>query len=88
MTPAAVSHQIVLTKINGATPVLTNGIIGGWAIVNNTEFATYSATTGVAALNQTTFPGYTSATLPATPGGATQNIRPTNASFAIPATAP
>ncbi|MCX6847486.1 MAG: hypothetical protein NTY98_01045, partial [Verrucomicrobia bacterium] len=72
----------------GTAPTLTNNIIGGWAIVGGTEFASYLGGTGVGALNQTGFAQYNSTTaLPAAPGNAVQNIRLANASFSIPATA-
>ncbi len=48
-------------------PTLTNNIIGGWAVVGGTEFASYNPTYGVGALNQAGFAGYdfSQATLPA-----------------------
>jgi autotransporter-associated beta strand protein len=42
-----------LDKLNGAPVTLTNNIIGGWAIVNNDHFATYSPATGVSYLGNT-----------------------------------
>jgi autotransporter-associated beta strand protein len=35
------SGGIVLTQLNTAAPTLTNGILGGWATVNGTDFAGY-----------------------------------------------
>ncbi|MCX6839396.1 MAG: autotransporter-associated beta strand repeat-containing protein [Verrucomicrobia bacterium] len=49
----------------GTAPTLTNNLIGGWAIVNGNEFASYLPGTGVGTLNQTGFPGYTGTTMPA-----------------------
>jgi autotransporter-associated beta strand protein len=49
----------------GTAPTLTNNIIGGWAIVGGTEFASYLPGTGVSSLNQTGFAQYTGTTMPA-----------------------
>ncbi|MDB6076147.1 MAG: Autotransporter-associated beta strand repeat protein, partial [Verrucomicrobiaceae bacterium] len=54
-------------------PALTNNLIGGWAVVGGTEFATYGAN-GVAALNQAGYPGYDASLLPVS-SQASQNIR-------------
>ena len=40
---------VKLTQVNGATPTLTNGMLGGWAVVGN-DFACWSPTLGVGAL--------------------------------------
>ncbi len=39
-------------------PTLSNNIIGGWATIGGAEFASYSATYGVAALNSAGMAGY------------------------------
>ena len=45
-----------------SAPVLTNDIIGGWAVVG-TEFASYNATTGVIALGGVAVPAYSARNL-------------------------
>ena len=55
-------------------PALTNNLIGGWALAGGTEFASYKPTTGVGALNQTGYAGYTGTVLPAV-SQAASNIR-------------
>ncbi len=77
---AASNPQILITS----APTLVNGIIGGWAVVGGTDFASYRATmdpvTGAlgvgglgASLNSTTpFGGYSASLL--TAGGAIDNI--------------
>jgi autotransporter-associated beta strand protein len=58
-------------------PVLTNNIIGGWAIVNGADFATYTSTQGVGALGSGgSFPGYSTNAI--TAGGASDNIQIAN----------
>ena len=56
-----------------ANPPLTNGIIGGWAIVNGADFASYSATQGVGAVGTAGLSGTYSANL-LTAGVPTDNI--------------
>jgi autotransporter-associated beta strand protein len=63
----------------------TNNILGGWAVVNGAEFATYIDGFGVAALNAPGAPGYSGTTLPAA-DQPSQNIRIT-ASGAVPTVA-
>jgi autotransporter-associated beta strand protein len=53
---------------------LTNNLLGAWAVVEGTDFASYVPGRGVGALNQVGFPGYDGTTLPAT-SGPTQNIK-------------
>lgn len=53
---------------------LTNNILGGWASVDGTDFASYVPGQGVGALNQTGFAGYDGTTLPAS-SAPTQNIK-------------
>lgn len=60
-----------------ANPLLTNNIIGPWAIVDR-EFASYDATYGVGALNGNGFPGYSGAGLNSGSTG-TDNVRFTTA---------
>ena len=71
---AAVSH-VYLTLVDGADPATTvnanNGILGGWAIVND-RFATYNATLGVGPLAATGFSNQSSANLLS--AGPTDNI--------------
>ena len=55
-----------------SNPTLTNGIIGGWAVVNGADFAGYTASQGVGALGTTGFPAYSGNAL--TAGGTTDNI--------------
>lgn len=56
-----------------SAPTLTNSIIGGWAVVNGADFASYNAAQGVGALaSGGNFPGYSAGTL--ITGGATGNI--------------
>jgi fibronectin-binding autotransporter adhesin len=80
------NSQIILTLLNGGAPTagLTNGILGGWAVVNGTDFAGYLAPSGAAggvgALGTagTSYPTYSTALL--TAGGSTDNILVTAAS--------
>ena len=55
-----------------SAPSLVNNIIGGWAIVNGTDFASYLPTLGVGALGTAGFAGY-DATLTNTFAGFTSN---------------
>jgi autotransporter-associated beta strand protein len=57
-------------------PSLNNGIIGGWALVNTNDFASYDPTNGVGALSTSGFIGYSSTNL--TSAGATDNVLVTN----------
>jgi autotransporter-associated beta strand protein len=67
------NSQIILT----AAPTLDDGIIGGWATVNGTDFASYIAPSGVAggvgALGMTGYPAYSTNNF--TNGVAANNIR-------------
>ncbi len=58
-----------------AAPTLTGNIIGGWAVVNGADFASYNSTQGVGALGTTGFATYT--TLPASNGVITTNYQAT-----------
>ncbi|HEY3900883.1 MAG TPA: autotransporter-associated beta strand repeat-containing protein [Chthoniobacter sp.] len=67
------NSQILLSS----APTLVNGIIGGWAIANSTDFATYlsmpvNGSLGVGAMGSTNFPAY--ATDAITAGVPTDNI--------------
>ncbi len=53
---------------------LTNSILGAWAVVEGTDFASYVPGRGVGALNQVGFAGYDGTTLPAS-SAPTQNIK-------------
>jgi len=63
-----------ITNVNGTPLALNNGIIGGWAIVNGNDFATYRTATGVGAYGNTAdgYPAYESTN--ATTALATQNV--------------
>ncbi|EDY20580.1 autotransporter-associated beta strand repeat protein [Chthoniobacter flavus Ellin428] len=76
--------RIEITDVSNLTNLSTTHIIGGWAVVNGTEFAAYNATYGVGALTQAGFAGYdfNQSTLPLTVTP-TQNLRLT-ASTTIP----
>ncbi|NBV35626.1 MAG: hypothetical protein EBR81_18000, partial [Proteobacteria bacterium] len=50
--------QILLGSLNSAAPTLTNSILGGWAIANSADFATWNAAQGVGALGSGTFAAY------------------------------
>ncbi len=52
----------------------TNNILGGWAVVNGAELATYVDGLGVAAFNNPGSPGYSGTTFPVATQP-TQNIR-------------
>ena len=66
-----------------AAPTLINGIIGGWATVNGTDWATYltpganAGYGGVIALGSGSIPGYMYSTAALSAGGATDNINQT-----------
>jgi len=70
--------RIVIT----AAPTVTNGIIGGWATVNGTDWATYIAPNnptyagygGVMALGTGSIPGYTYSANAIGAAGATDNV--------------
>ncbi|OYW30828.1 MAG: hypothetical protein B7Z47_02925, partial [Chthoniobacter sp. 12-60-6] len=66
------NSQIIITN----APTLTNSLIGGWAVVNGTDFASYltpdSAQGGVGALGSVGYAAYSSTAL--TAGTATDNI--------------
>jgi fibronectin-binding autotransporter adhesin len=74
------TSQIFLTNVDGAAPALTNGILGGWATVAGTDFASYMASNGtqggVGALNTLGFPYYSAALLGS--ASTTDNINITN----------
>jgi autotransporter-associated beta strand protein len=64
-------HRILLSKLNGANvtaaSVLTNGMLGGWAVdglngSGSSHFASYSDALGVGALGAPGFPAYANAT--------------------------
>jgi len=57
-----------------AAPALTNNIMGPWAIVGGTEFASYNPSFGVGALNQVGYAGYDALSLPAS-SQPTWNVR-------------
>jgi len=72
---AGAPNRIVLAKLNGANvtaaSVLTNGMLGGWAVHglagnNASAFASYSDTLGVGALGAAGFPAYANAVTDAT----------------------
>ena len=78
--------HITLNQLNGSTfstANLTNGMIGGWATVNGTDFAGYVTGQGVGALGSTGFPAY--ATNAITAGVATDNVSTTATTNAITA---
>lgn len=63
-----------ITNINGVAPVLNDGILPAWMIVNGNDFATYQATTGIGALGNTA-DGYANyGSTDATTATATQNV--------------
>jgi autotransporter-associated beta strand protein len=59
------SSQILLTALNGVAPTLASNLLGGWAVVNGTEFASWTAPKGVGALNSAGYAGYTGTTITA-----------------------
>jgi fibronectin-binding autotransporter adhesin len=59
------SSQILLTNLNGAAPTLASNLLGGWAVVNGTEFASWTAPKGIGALNSAGYAGYTGTTITA-----------------------
>ncbi|TSA31109.1 MAG: PEP-CTERM sorting domain-containing protein [Opitutales bacterium] len=44
------NSNVFLTQVNSATIVLTNNLIGGWAVTNGSSFATYASTFGISDL--------------------------------------
>jgi autotransporter-associated beta strand protein len=71
--------RVTIQAINGASTAtvgggLLNGIIGGWAITNTDNFASYSPVLGMGALGQTGFAQYSPLILSAA-AGPTDNIR-------------
>jgi autotransporter-associated beta strand protein len=70
------NSQVILTQVNTAAITLDDGMLGGWATVNGTDFAGYIAPSGtsggVGALGTTGYPAYSAAAL--TAGTATDNI--------------
>ncbi len=68
------SSQILLTNLNGVAPTLTSNLLGGWAVTNGTEFASWTAPKGVGPLNNAGYAGYTGTTITAG-SNPTQNIR-------------
>lgn len=71
-TTAAIRNFV--TNVNGSAPVLNDGILGGWAIVNGDHFATYRSATGIGAYGNTAdgFANYESTD--ATTATPTQNV--------------
>ncbi|WP_395736830.1 autotransporter-associated beta strand repeat-containing protein [Prosthecobacter sp.] len=64
---AGSSSRILIPTINGVSTDsvgggLTNGIIGGWAVINTSDFATYIPGLGVAAMGANGALAYTNAT--------------------------
>jgi autotransporter-associated beta strand protein len=58
---------------------LASNIIGAWAVVGGTDWASYNNTYGVAALNTAGYAGYDGTALPASANNPTQNIKITTA---------
>ena len=74
--------QVFIAKLNNLgfdQSQMTNGIIGGWAIVNGTEFATYKDTLGIGVPSNTAagFQGYQSTDIVAANAIATANVNDT-----------
>ncbi|MBK8095116.1 MAG: autotransporter-associated beta strand repeat-containing protein [Verrucomicrobiaceae bacterium] len=68
---------IYLSQVNGSSFTaanMVNNIIGGWAVVNGSEFATYRDDRGVSYLSNAGFPGYNGTDLSAAGTQATWNI--------------
>lgn len=63
-----------LSAVNGTPVVLTNNIVGPWAVVNGDSFATYSSVKGIGALGNVAdgFPNFDSTDV--TTAGPTQNV--------------
>ena len=67
---AGSSSRIIFTQINGVSTATvgaglvggTMGILGGWAVMGTSEFASYIPGLGVGAMGQTGFPAYSNAT--------------------------
>ncbi|MEA3209118.1 MAG: hypothetical protein QOE70_2175 [Chthoniobacter sp.] len=69
------SPAIFLTQLDGvpfSSTNLVNGIIGGWAVVAGSEFASYVNAQGISRLSGTGYPGYGSTDV--TAATATQNV--------------
>ncbi|HPD14476.1 MAG TPA: autotransporter-associated beta strand repeat-containing protein [Planctomycetota bacterium] len=66
--------RYLINQINSAPVALNDGLIGGWAIVNNDHFATYLPATGVSYMSNTSdgYANYDSSDLSA--ATATQNV--------------
>lgn len=90
------TNRVVFTQLNGAAAtaasVLTNGMLGGWAVhgtngAGTSHFASYSDTLGVGALGSAGFPAYANATSDATTlvaPAATANININTAGANVP----
>ena len=68
------ADRLIPNNINGTPTALTNGIIGGWAIVGGDHFATYLPGQGIGALSNTNdgYANYDSTDI--TTAGATANV--------------
>jgi fibronectin-binding autotransporter adhesin len=77
--------RYLINNVGGSPLTLTNGIIGGWAIVNNDHFATYDSVKGVSYVSNTEdgFAGYDSGDV--TTATATQNVNDGTAARTIAA---
>ncbi|HEY5312820.1 MAG TPA: autotransporter-associated beta strand repeat-containing protein, partial [Pirellulales bacterium] len=78
--------QIIINELNGAAfsaASLTNNIIGGWAVVDGTDFASYLDGSGVGALSTPGFPTYDATSMPAATAP-TENIKVSNTSITVP----
>ncbi len=72
--------RVIVNTLNGTSTStayagLTNGIIGGWATVGTSDFATYVPGLGVAALGTAGAPQYATATTLSNATGATDNVK-------------
>ncbi len=78
MGATGASPHVFLTQVNGSafsSSSLVNGIIGGWATVNGSDFASYVNASGVGAVGTTGYPAYSADAL--TAGVAADNINVT-----------
>jgi autotransporter-associated beta strand protein len=77
---AGSNARITIGSINGVSTAtvdagLTNGIIGGWAVIGTSDFASYIPGLGVGALGALGFPAYSPAVIVANSSLATDNIK-------------
>jgi autotransporter-associated beta strand protein len=87
---AGSNARLTIGSINGVSTAavdagLTNGIIGGWAVIGTRDFASYIPGLGVGALGANGFPAYSPSVIVANTSLATDNIKLNTTASAISA---